>query len=100
MDRTFLGTNLKYSTGGPIPVGLYPYYNLFYPNGTAFVFTHPAPLNAHLLEAAKLGPTIFPILFSCVVGSFLRLVARTRAEKGSTTGVRNHLTYERMKETD
>jgi len=78
-------------------VGLYPYYNLFYPNGTAVVFTHPTPLNAHLLEAAKLGPTIFPILFAGVVGSFLRLVARTRAEKGSTTEVRNHLTLQENK---
>jgi len=46
-------------------------------------------LNEKLLEAAKLGPTIFPILFAAIIGGFLRLVARWRAEKASTVEVKH-----------
>jgi hypothetical protein len=47
-------------------------------------------INLHLLEVAKFGPPIFPILFAGIFGSTLRLAARWRAEKGSTIEVIIH----------
>ena len=68
---------------------------LFLPNGS-YSLTSSDPkivpknsLNEKLLEAAKLGPTIFPILFAAIIGGFLRLVARWRAEKASTVEVKH-----------
>ena len=98
MDRTFPRTHFKYSTGGPILLG-WPFFSPSYPNGTEpqlylgsqSSLPRNTTLNANLFEAAKLGPTIFPILFAGAVGSFLRLLARKRAEQGSTIEVRNHL---------
>lgn len=92
VHNTYPGTNIKYRTGGPI---FYTADNglgdllLLDPNGTDFYYLNPDPLNTRLAEAAKLGPTILPILFAGIVGSTLRLVARWRAEKGSTLKVSN-----------
>ncbi|PMD30946.1 hypothetical protein L207DRAFT_591891 [Hyaloscypha variabilis F] len=91
VDRTFPRTHFKYSTGGPILLG-WPFFSPSYPNGTEpqlylgsqSSLLRNTTLNANLFEAAKLGPTIFPILFAGAVGSFLRLLARKRAEQGST----------------
>jgi hypothetical protein len=55
-------------------------------------FITPVPnaavLNNRLRQADKLGPTIFRILLAGTVGSTLRLLARWRAEKGSSIEVK------------
>jgi hypothetical protein len=43
--------------------------------------------NRHLFEAAKFGPTIFPILFSAIVTQTLGSAARWKAERGTTLEV-------------
>ncbi|KUJ14510.1 uncharacterized protein LY89DRAFT_736543 [Mollisia scopiformis] len=40
-------------------------------------------LNHRVLQAAKLSPTICPIAFSAIVGSFLRNLSHWKAQKGS-----------------
>jgi hypothetical protein len=46
-------------------------------------------LNNSLLEMAKYGPTILPVLFACIVGSALRLIGRWKAERGVAVTVSN-----------
>jgi len=46
-------------------------------------------LNLRLMEGAKLGPAIFLILFTGIVGNTIRLVTRRKAERGSTIEVLN-----------
>ncbi|KAF4631718.1 hypothetical protein G7Y89_g6411 [Cudoniella acicularis] len=41
------------------------------------------PLNLQLLQVAKFGPTVIPLLFSAMIGSALRLLARWKAQKGT-----------------
>lgn len=42
-------------------------------------------------QAAKLGPTIFPIVFAAVVGRLMRTLALWRAERGTTLGLLEQL---------
>jgi hypothetical protein len=44
---------------------------------------------SHIVNAAKLGPTIFPIIFAAVVGRLMKSLALWRAEKGTNLGVSN-----------
>lgn len=67
VDRTFPRTHFKYSTGGPILLGR-PFFSPFYPNGTdpqlhLGTLLRNTTLNVNLFDAAKLGPSIFSILF-------------------------------------
>jgi hypothetical protein len=97
VHNTYPGYKIKYVPGGPVSGISQPgRYSglLIYPNGTfsggSFTPMEHSPetgLNLRLLEVAKLGPTIFPIVFAGTVGSTLRLAARWRAEKGSTIEV-------------
>jgi hypothetical protein len=43
---------------------------------------------SHIANAAKLGPTIFPIIFAAVVGRLMKFCALWRAENGTNLGVR------------
>jgi hypothetical protein len=107
VHQTFPGFNFTYKPGHPISgavqVPSFPDL-IILPNATAialgdlkdnklegFGMAKSLPsataLNNRLREAANLGPTIFPILFAGIMGSTLRLVARWRAEKGSSIGV-------------
>lgn len=38
-------------------------------------------------EAAKVGPSIYPIVFAAIVARFLRHLARWQAERGARLGV-------------
>jgi hypothetical protein len=104
VHHTYPGFNIKYRPlHGAFQDCLSFPTPIYYPNGTADVsgypkgtdvneFTTPVPqaaaLNNRLRQAAKLGPTIFPILFAGTVGSTLKLLARWRAEKGSSIEVK------------
>lgn len=44
-------------------------------------------LGQKVQEAAKLGPTIYPIVFAAIVTRFLRHLAQWQAEKGQSLGV-------------
>ncbi|KAF9530407.1 hypothetical protein CPB83DRAFT_850871 [Crepidotus variabilis] len=60
------------------------------------VYTHkgqPAdlPFNNSLLQAAKYGPTVFPIVFAAIVAKFLRNVATFKLEKGVKVLTLEHL---------
>jgi hypothetical protein len=66
---------------------------LLYPNGTVAKagaklsqVTNEA-LNTHLMNAAKLGPTVFPVLFAGIVGNTIRHFTRWKAERSSTIEV-------------
>lgn len=52
------------------------------------------PISKHgetIEQAAKLGPTLFPIIFAAVVGRFMRCYALWRAECGSSLGILEQL---------
>jgi hypothetical protein len=78
VHNTYPGTNIKYRTGGPI---FYTADNglgdllLLDPNGTDFYYLNPDPLNTRLAEAAKLGPTILPILTDSICGDSRKYLA-------------------------
>jgi hypothetical protein len=40
-----------------------------------------------IIRAARIAPTLFPILFAAVVGRFLKAYALWRAERGAKIGV-------------
>ncbi|KAE9380087.1 hypothetical protein N431DRAFT_459056 [Stipitochalara longipes BDJ] len=94
VDHTVPGNSMRYKPGGPVsgihfdpPSPSITFYlngsysgNIYEQEWTPVVNS----LNLGLFETAKLGPTLFPILFAAIMGSFLRLVARWRAEKGLT----------------
>lgn len=106
VHNTFPGFNIKYRPGHPVASAMqlpsFPEL-IILPNATAVWSGHTdngtrglgmtkslpstTALNHRLREAAQLGPTIFPILFAGIVGSTLRLVARWRAEQGSSIEV-------------
>ena len=47
------------------------------------------PLSAfgsHIIEAAKLGPTVFPIVFAAIIGRLMKSVALWRAQHGTNLG--------------
>lgn len=52
------------------------------------------PISRHgevIEEAAKLGPTLFPIIFAAVVGRLMRCYALWRAEHGTSLGILEQL---------
>lgn len=52
------------------------------------------PISSHgrtIEQAAKLGPTLFPIIFAAVVGRLMRVVALWRAERGAPLGILEQL---------
>lgn len=91
MNSTFFQTYTKYLPGGGVPIYLKGGY--IYPNASwSYTYT-PKPalisfLNVKLLEAAKLGPTIYPILFAAVISTTIRLIARWWVEQGLLLNVR------------
>jgi hypothetical protein len=42
-----------------------------------------------VIQAARLGPTVFPIVFAAVVGRLMKSLALWKAERGSELGVRD-----------
>ena len=42
---------------------------------------------SHIINAAKLGPSIFPIVFAAIVGRLMRSAALWRGERGTNLGV-------------
>lgn len=42
-----------------------------------------------IIQAAKLGPTVFPIVFAAVVGRLMKSLALWKVERGSELGVRD-----------
>lgn len=110
VDSTYLGLRLKYVHGGPIFFAFEPSYVImesYSPNGSLVDSYSLCPevgggcerypgklgrsLNVHLLQATKLAPTIFPIIFTAVLASTIRLVARWKAETKSSLDVREFL---------
>jgi len=56
------------------------------------VDNEPLSRKGHVVEvAAKLGPSIFPILFAAVVGRLMRTLALWRAERGTSLGLLEQL---------
>jgi hypothetical protein len=95
VHSTYPGTNATYTAGGPVMlIGQTGFFGpLLYPNGTIertgeiFWGVRNKALNMRLINAAKFGPTLFPILFAGIVGNAIRLVARWKAERSSTIEV-------------
>ena len=46
-------------------------------------------LSADLLQATKFGPTVLPIVFAAIASTFLRFLARWKAQRGSRIQVNN-----------
>ncbi|KAF4627622.1 hypothetical protein G7Y89_g10535 [Cudoniella acicularis] len=97
-NSTYPGRVQKYSKDQPklfLNVTGYPTNGsytdiLLNSNGTVSTISSKVDnLNLILLEAAKFGPTILPILFSAIVGNALRQIARLRAESGTRIETRN-----------
>lgn len=42
---------------------------------------------SYFIQASRLGPTIYPLVFAGIAGKFLRTIALYKAQKGSTLGV-------------
>ncbi|KAK7993219.1 hypothetical protein PG989_006600 [Apiospora arundinis] len=57
------------------------------------------PLDQHnnilLLEAARYGPTLFPIVFAAIIARFLRALAAIKLEHGTTVSTLEHLLQSR-----
>ncbi|CZR65447.1 uncharacterized protein PAC_15347 [Phialocephala subalpina] len=90
VHSTYYGRTTRYSVGHPILLTNVTTMNgtnydlrLNTEGGYAYVPESQNRLNMRLLEAAKLGPTVLPIVFAAIVGNFLRLFARWKAENGS-----------------
>lgn len=90
VHKTYPGTNIRYRSNEP------PLSPPFDEDTTGLTWSFNGPyygpsygsLNLSLLQAAKLTPTILPILFASVVGNFLRLFARWKAERGVNAEVK------------
>lgn len=108
VHHTFPGFNFKYRPSHSTFQNSLAFPGItFYPNGTVELvaqlnatfsdivpFVSPAPevaaLNNRLVQVGKFGPTNFPIFFAGIVGSTLRLLARWRAERGSSIEVKRY----------
>jgi hypothetical protein len=47
-----------------------------------------SPWGQRIVEATKLGPTVYPIIFAGLVGRLMKSMALWRAERGANLGVR------------
>jgi hypothetical protein len=88
VENTFLGDTRKYIPGQAVVEFQSPKVNgsigeyIKEPFRVFLVTTFSAPLNSQLLEAVKFGPSFFPILFSAILSTTLRSIARWKAERG------------------
>ncbi|KAL2072546.1 hypothetical protein VTL71DRAFT_11889 [Oculimacula yallundae] len=97
VNYTYPGLRFKYVPGGPV-LSLYGkiHGESIYPNGSVaqsydmcndswggscYPEDLDSPLNLHLLQATKVAPTLFPIIFAAIFAGTIRLFARWKAEK-------------------
>ena len=102
MHNTYPGTLSRHQYGGPILFAnatlaecdgpTYPCHKTTFPqlspNGNITrIEVTSSSLSVDLLRAVKLGPTILPIVFAAIASSFLRFLARWKAQRGTRIDV-------------
>jgi hypothetical protein len=86
VDDTYFSISQRYVPGEPV---IYTSLSMAYDSrGNSIQLTNlTVGPNGSLLEAAKLGPTFIPLLFSFFLPTTLWLVARWKAQAGARLGV-------------
>ena len=45
----------------------------------------------NIIDALKIGPTVYPIVFAAIAARFMKKIASVKAERGTSLGVRSQL---------
>jgi hypothetical protein len=106
VHNTYPGTLSSYQPGGPILFANATFEECdgpteyegckvpqLSPDGNITWVQLNSSLSTNLLRAAKLGPTVLPIVFAAIASSFLRFLARWKAQRGSRIDVNAPLNF-------